>query len=102
MTAMDQRALFAEMLTIVRKDRQRRSRWRKFGAFLGKLLTALLTGFLRALSCGWGFMLAVGVIHAEWLPQVPTLGFWWAVLIAWLLRWALSQASASSKKDGDR
>jgi hypothetical protein len=99
-TTLNQQALFAEMLTIVRKDRARRSRWRKLGSFLGALFGALALGFLNALSSGWAFMLAVGVVHAEWLPQVPTLGYWWSVLIAWLLRWALTHTPSSTKKEG--
>jgi hypothetical protein len=30
----------------------------------------------------WLFMLLVGVVHAEWLPMVPTIGFWSAVLVS--------------------
>lgn len=97
---LNERALLTEVISIVRKDRERRSRWRKFGSFLNKLFVALITGFLVALTSGWMFMLAVGVIHDHWLPQVPTLGYWWAVLIAWLLSSALSRTPTSTKKEG--
>lgn len=34
---------------------------------------------------GWFFMLAVGIVHAQWFPAVPTLGFWSALAIRVLL-----------------
>lgn len=92
-----------ELLTLVRKDQQRRSRRQRFGKGLGKGVQALLTGFLLSLAAGWEFMLVVGVIHAEWIPQLPTIGYWWAVLIAWLLRTSLIRVPQStSKKEADR
>jgi hypothetical protein len=90
---MNQTTITGELLDVLRRDRLRRSRWRRFGTFLGRLATALLSGFVSALLSGWTFMLAVGAIHQHWLPQVPTLGYWWAVLIAWLLRSSLSAVS---------
>lgn len=30
---------------------------------------------------GFLLMLAVGIIHAHWIPQLPTIGYWWAVLV---------------------
>lgn len=39
---------------------------------------------------GWMFMLAVGVIHHEWIHKLPTLGYWWSVIIAGLLRAAFT------------
>lgn len=32
-------------------------------------------------STAWLFMLAVGVVHGEWLPMMPTVGYWSSVLI---------------------
>jgi hypothetical protein len=85
-------ALQGELLGLIRRDRTRRTRRQKFGKFL------------KALLGGWFFMLGVGVVHAEWLPQVPTLGYWWAVLIGYLLRCGLTRTpqSTSKKKDGDK
>lgn len=91
----DQRALFAEFTDVIRRDRARRSRWRKFGTFLSKLFTALLTGFMSALVGGWMLMLAVAVAHDHWIPQLPTIGYWWAVLIFFLLP---TPAAPSKKK----
>lgn len=41
---------------------------------------------------GFEFMLAVGIIHHEWLPQLPTIGYWWAVLIVGLLKGTFSHS----------
>ncbi len=101
MSAVNQRSISADLLGIIRRDQARRSRKAKSGKFLGLLFTALLTGFLHALIGGWMFMLAVDAMHEHWLPQLPTLGDWWAVWIAWLLRSALSTTTAA-KSDGDR
>lgn len=46
----------------------------------------LLLEALSALLFGWLFMLAVGVVHHEWWPAVPTIGYWWAVLFTALMR----------------
>lgn len=32
----------------------------------------------------WAFMILVGVIHAEWLPMLPTIGFGSSVIISFL------------------
>ncbi len=50
-----------------------------------KLIVGLLTGFLLSLLKGWLLMLAVGVIHNHWIPQCPTIGYWWAVLVMLLM-----------------
>lgn len=41
---------------------------------------------LMALLGGWSLMVAVGVAHGEWIRQLPTIGYWWAVLIVFLLQ----------------
>lgn len=41
-------------------------------------LSMLMVAPLR----GWAFMLIVGLIHGSWWPQVPTIGYWPAVVIA--------------------
>lgn len=103
MTAVNQREFTAEIVGMIRRDRARRSRGKAFRSFLGRLFGALLTGFLTALLNGWLFMLAVGVIHDHWLPRVGPVGYWWSVLICWLLRSALSStASATTKNGADR
>jgi hypothetical protein len=96
-----QHAVGTALLDIIRRDQARRSRKAKTGKALGTLLTASLTGALRALIGGWMFMLAVDAMHEHWLPSLPTIGYWWAVWIAWLLRSALSTATPA-KSGGDR
>lgn len=48
---------------------------------------------LEVLFRGWVLMLGVGIVHAEWLPQLPTIGYWVAVLIAWVLGGVLSSST---------
>jgi len=55
---------------------------------MSKLIIGVVVGAVTALAAGWLFMLAVGIAHHEWLPQLPTIGYWWAVLIVSLLRGA--------------
>lgn len=38
---------------------------------------------------GWLLMLAVGVIHHEWIHSCPTIGFGWSVLLSSLIKAAL-------------
>lgn len=38
----------------------------------------------------WVFMLTVGVIHHEWLPQLPTLGYWASLLIFFMIDWVIT------------
>jgi hypothetical protein len=65
------------------------------GAAMKGCLGALVLFVLNNLDSGWMLMLGVGVIHAEWIPQLPTLGF---CLIAYLLRTALSHAPRVKSK----
>ena len=39
-----------------------------------------------AFLTGWAFMLAVQTAHDHWLPVVPTIGYWWAVLLMFFIR----------------
>ena len=57
-----------------------------------------------ALSClyGWCFMIAVALIHAHWIPAVPGIGYWWAVLISTFLRGALTGFSNGKMSNGNR
>ncbi len=36
------------------------------------------------LMTAWMLMLLVGVVHAEWIPQLPTIGFGLALLLGFL------------------
>ena len=50
------------------------------------VVAAVLVWATFTLIGGWAFMLLVGVVHHEWLPQCPTVGFGWSIVIAFLLR----------------
>lgn len=95
----DRHAFMTTLADVVRRDQTRRERRKKLGkavkATISWLFTAAGLWALRA----WMFMLAVGVIHAEWLPGVPTLGYWWAGLIIWLLRAGLTPSAPTRKAD---
>lgn len=59
--------------------------------FFGLALSAFLS-----LWFGWALMLAVSVAHHAWWPAVPGIGYWWAVLLAFLIRTALASVSSGS------
>lgn len=42
------------------------------------------------LASAWMFMLLVGVVHAEWLPQLPTIGYGLALLLGALTSAAIA------------
>jgi predicted lipid-binding transport protein (Tim44 family) len=85
--------LSASLIDLVRKDKARKSRRKAFGKFMGALIQALLIAAMGGL---W-LMLAVGVIHHEWIAQCPTIGYGWATLLASLVRAALSASSVKSE-----
>jgi hypothetical protein len=47
-----------------------------------KVIKDALVGVQLSLIGAWGLMIVVGVIHHEWLPTLPTLGWWDSVLIS--------------------
>lgn len=55
----------------------------------GKLATNLFAGLLysaiKALVGGWAFMLLVGVVRAHWLTVMPSIGYWPAAVVVFLL-----------------
>lgn len=53
--------------------------------FFGWLVTLAIMVVAGALLGGWLLMLTVGVIHGEWLPMMPTLGYWSAVKVSAML-----------------
>ena len=92
-------ALQGELADLIRRDRARRVRRRKFSKIVEDFIVGQLVLALGALSGGFMLMLAVGVAHAEWIRQLPTIGYWWAVLLVYLLRGVFSNAKT---KDGER
>ncbi len=58
-------------------------------------LVSIPANALMALWGGWMLMLAVGVAHDQWTPTLPTIGYWWAALIVWLLQGAFTTIKPS-------
>lgn len=52
------------------------------GKFVMLALVIIAAGTLIG---GWLFMLTAGVIHGEWLPMMPTIGYWSAVKVSFML-----------------
>jgi hypothetical protein len=48
---------------------------------------------LLALLGGFALMLAVGVAHAHRITTLPTIGYWWSVLLVYLLRGSFTTIS---------
>lgn len=48
-------------------------------------ITVQLINIGRIFLRGWFLMLTVAVAHAHWWPAIPTVGYWWAVLIMAIL-----------------
>jgi hypothetical protein len=55
-----------------------------------------LSHWLMTVQGGWLFMLAVGIVHHEWIPACPTIGFWWSLLLVILLKWTFAGGSTVS------
>jgi drug/metabolite transporter (DMT)-like permease len=84
---------YAEVYRLAKKGRRAEQR----GKFMQGCVTAIVTSVLRALLGGWLLMLAIGIAHHDWLPQLPTIGYWPAVLIYAVL----PSFGGSSKKNDD-
>jgi hypothetical protein len=50
-----------------------------------------------ALFGGWMLMLTVGVIHGEWLTEMPTIGYWSAVKVSFMLSFMMGLAFGASR-----
>jgi len=94
-TTMARGDIAASLLNLVRKDARRKSRRKALAKFISTLVLAVLMAF----GNGWYLMLAVGIVHHEWIRSCPTLGYWWAVAICALLRAALLPVSTKSGTD---
>lgn len=95
----ERQAFMDSLSDVVRRDQTRRERRKKIRTATGKAAQFLILAAVMWALRAWVFMLAVAVIHDHWLPNVPTLGFWWAGLIIWLIRGALEQTSKSKKTE---
>ncbi len=88
MTTIHQNPAIASAIAADRK-RRRDKKVDAWSRFVGQLLAT----FLR----GWLLMLAVGVIHHEWIPVCPTLSYGWALLLAVLISGALVPVPSRAK-----
>ena len=59
----------------------------------------ILLSIFAGLFGGWLLMLAVGVAHSEWIPELPTIGYRAAVLLVLLLRGVFSCLRPTPRKD---
>jgi hypothetical protein len=81
----------------VYNDRVKRSKGN--GVSVGLLvafLVGIIVGLPVALLRGFGLMLAVGIVHADLFPNVPTLGYWISVGLAWAIAVAFGSYSSNS------
>lgn len=72
-----------------------------------KWLTYLILLVAAWVVSAWVLMVTVGVVHAEWIPQLPTIGFGVALLLASLtglraVLGAVFKAAAESTLGVDR
>jgi len=82
-----------EVIRLIDRELKRKKR----RAALGRTVTAMVTNWIFALIDGWMLMLAVAVAHAAWIHNLPTIGYWWAVLLVLLLRGVFSLRPPAKK-----
>lgn len=88
---------YAEVYRLAKKGRQAEQRGNTFKG----CLTVMLQKAMADGIAGWMLMLAVGVARAEWIRQLPTLGFWWALLLVVLARPLFGGYARANKKNGN-
>jgi hypothetical protein len=84
-----------EVIRLIDRELKRKKRRAKVKRLISAQIEWAVMNFMSA----WMFMLAVGVAHAVWIPGLRTLGYWWALLLVYLLRAAFVPYK-SSTKDG--
>lgn len=83
----------ADVVDLIRTGKRARRRRELLEKFITRLLVSAVTSFIG----GWEFMLAVGIMHRQWWPALPTIGYWWAVLVVVLLRGTFSYSRSTQK-----
>lgn len=83
----------ADMVDLIRRGKRAKS----LGDAVNRIVTSLVTSAVACLLDGFWLMLAVGIIHADWIPALPTVGYWTAVVVVALLRGTFSPIRS---KDG--
>jgi hypothetical protein len=87
--------LYTEHLRAVAKQRRAREKRHDHAA---DMVSAAMAAAGGAFIDGFWLMLAVGVAHAEWVPKLPTIGYWWAVLLVAMLRGVFSNIQPRKRK----
>lgn len=85
---------YTEVVRLARKGRRAERR----SEILKDFIASTLGNAVGALLNGWMLMLAVGIVHKHWIPQMPTVGYWWAVLVVYLLRGVFSRSPDDKSK----
>jgi len=78
---------------LLRADHRRKKRHAVYEKFVTRLIASILAAFIG----GWQLMLGVGIIHAEWIHGLPTIGYWLATALVALLRGTFSTIRPSDK-----
>lgn len=73
-------------------------RMKNFRELLYKIISSWLEALILSTLYGWLFMLMVGMIHANWLHALPTIGYWHSVPIMFVFRMIIAQASSTTKE----
>jgi hypothetical protein len=90
-------AIIEELARLRRAEQRREKRRVAAGRAFGRLFVHACTEFFHA----WIFMLAVGVIHIEWIHALSTIGYWWSLLLVWMLRGIFSPIQHKDKDSGN-
>lgn len=85
---------YPELIRLAKKGREAEER----GKAASGCITHLLSSVANAFFGGWMLMLSVGIIHLHWLPELPTVGYWIAVLVVALMRGVFSRMPETKVK----
>lgn len=85
---------YAELARLAKKGRRAEQASKVYKGCLTALFTTVSVNAFQA----YMFMLAIGIVHAEWWPAVPTIGYWWSLLVVFLVRGVFSPLPKTSKE----
>ena len=66
---------------------------------MDKFISAIIIGIIGVFVESYCVMIGVGIIHGEWLHNVPTLGYWHAFLVGFALVLVATPLSVSWTSD---
>jgi len=64
-----------------------------------KAVASIVMSAVSCLTTGWYLMLLVGILHHDWLRQLPTVSYGLALLIALLFNSITDSAAARARFD---